>query len=587
MIINSKIRYDESNSFLLSYKSQCETGEILVGQDMWQQLCNLEEDLRDDRFRFCTEDSNIRIDFIENCCRLTKSPFYNKPMELLLWQKALIETAYSFKILSIDSGEWVDRFLEILLLIARKNGKTELISALELTEMTIGKEGSDIICSGMDDGTSDLAFTTADTMRTLMDPKSQDTWRNQKGLKCFATNNHIYKLSDSTRQKEGRNIDFAGIDEVWALTDDGIYTPIQQSTSTKDYYKIFLFGSEGFVDGGLLDKKRKEYLKIVRRESDKDADLRKLPWLYTQDSEHEVWNTNQDGINKAWMKSNPSLGAVKKWSYLKDRVDEGREDKSARIMTLSKDFDFKQNSVTSWLSIEEYDYSCEFDLSEFEGCFYIGGVDLAETTDLCSARIMMMKPGRKEKYIFQHYFIPEAKLEKNNDDHLAGARYSEWIKEGYMTISGDSEVILSDVADWFYMLFRDYKLKLFKVGYDQKFAVDWLKRMEDPFGWTKRGEDADLIMINQEAKTLTGAIKLTEAEFKAHLMQYNNNPVDRWCLSNAGLKIDKNGSLIVKQEPNKRIDGAVTYAIMNEVFRRYRSDFESLVNMNGGNDESV
>lgn len=587
MIINSKIRYDESNSFLLNYKSQCETGEILVGQDMWQQLCNLEEDLRDDRFRFCTEDSNIRIDFIENCCRLTKSPFYNKPMELLLWQKALIETAYSFKILSIDSGEWVDRFLEILLLIARKNGKTELISALELTEMTIGKEGSDIICSGMDDGTSDLAFTTADTMRTLMDPKSQDTWRNQKGLKCFATNNHIYKLSDSTRQKEGRNIDFAGIDEVWALTDDGIYTPIQQSTSTKDYYKIFLFGSEGFVDGGLLDKKRKEYLKIVRRESDKDADLRKLPWLYTQDSEHEVWNTNQDGINKAWMKSNPSLGAVKKWSYLKDRVDEGREDKSARIMTLSKDFDFKQNSVTSWLSIEEYDYSCEFDLSEFEGCFYIGGVDLAETTDLCSARIMMMKPGRKEKYIFQHYFIPEAKLEKNNDDHLAGARYSEWIKDGYMTISGDSEVILSDVADWFYMLFRDYKLKLFKVGYDQKFAVDWLKRMEDPFGWTKRGEDADLIMINQEAKTLTGAIKLTEAEFKAHLIQYNNNPVDRWCLSNAGLKIDKNGSLIVKQEPNKRIDGAVTYAIMNEVFRRYRSDFESLVNMNGGNDESV
>ena len=587
MLIISKTRYDESNSFLLSYKSQCETGEILVGQDMWQQLCNLEEDLRDDRFRFCTEDSNIRIDFIENCCRLTKSPFYNKPMKLLLWQKALIETAYSFKILSIDSGEWVDRFLEILLLIARKNGKTELISALELTEMTIGKEGSDIICSGMDDGTSDLAFTTADTMRTLMDPKSQDTWRNQKGLKCFATNNHIYKLSDSTRQKEGRNIDFAGIDEVWALTDDGIYTPIQQSTSTKDYYKIFLFGSEGFVDGGLLDKKRKEYLKIVRRESDKDADLRKLPWLYTQDSEHEVWNTNQDGINKAWMKSNPSLGTVKKWSYLKDRVDEGREDKSARIMTLSKDFDFKQNSVTSWLSIEEYDYSCEFDLSEFEGCFYIGGVDLAETTDLCSARIMMMKPGQKKKYIFQHYFIPEAKLEKNNDDHLAGARYSEWIKDGYMTISGDSEVILSDVADWFYMLFRDYKLKLFKVGYDQKFAVDWLKRMEDPFGWTKRGEDADLIMINQEAKTLTGAIKLTEAEFKAHLIQYNNNPVDRWCLSNAGLKIDKNGSLIVKQEPNKRIDGAVTYAIMNEVFRRYRSDFESLVNMNGGNDESV
>lgn len=549
---------------------------------MWMELDNLAEEMQDDRFRYDTSKSDLRISFIEGCVRLTKSPFYNKPMNLLLWQKALIEAAYSFKIMSLDLNEWVDRFVEILLLISRKNGKTETMAALELAELVLGNEGSDIICSGMDDGTSDLAYTTIDTMRLLMDPKSQDTWRNQKGLKCFANNNHIFKLSDSTRQKEGRNIDFAGIDEVWSLTDDGIYTPIQQSTSTKDFYKIFLFGSEGFVDDGLLDKKRAEYSKIIRRETDKESDIRKLPWLYTQDSEHEVWNTNEDGINPAWQKSNPSIGVVKKWSYLKDRVDDARYSKSSRIMTLSKDFDFKQNTTTAWLDIDQYDYESGFDIDDLSGSFYLGAVDLAETTDLCSARAMIMKAGSKEKYVISHYFIPESKLEKDNDDHLAGAKYSEWVKDGYMTLSGDSEVNLGDIADWFYSLYANYKLKLYKVGYDQKFAIDWLKRMEDPYGWTRKGEDADLVMIIQNAKTLTGAIKLCEAEFEKHLIRFNNNPVDKWCLSNAGLKIDSNGSLIVKQEPQKRIDGAVTYAIMNEVYRRYRSDYESLVEKVGG-----
>lgn len=582
MLIQEKTTYTPDNSHLLRYRAEIECGNILAGQDMWMELDNLAEEMQDDRFRYDTSKSDLRISFIEGCVRLTKSPFYNKPMNLLLWQKALIEAAYSFKIMSLDLNEWVDRFVEILLLISRKNGKTETMAALELAELVLGNEGSDIICSGMDDGTSDLAYTTIDTMRLLMDPKSQDTWRNQKGLKCFANNNHIFKLSDSTRQKEGRNIDFAGIDEVWSLTDDGIYTPIQQSTSTKDFYKIFLFGSEGFVDDGLLDKKRAEYSKIIRRETDKESDIRKLPWLYTQDSEHEVWNTNEDGINPAWQKSNPSIGVVKKWSYLKDRVDDARYSKSSRIMTLSKDFDFKQNTTTAWLDIDQYDYESGFDIDDLSGSFYLGAVDLAETTDLCSARAMIMKAGSKEKYVISHYFIPESKLEKDNDDHLAGAKYSEWVKDGYMTLSGDSEVNLGDIADWFYSLYANYKLKLYKVGYDQKFAIDWLKRMEDPYGWTRKGEDADLVMIIQNAKTLTGAIKLCEAEFEKHLIRFNNNPVDKWCLSNAGLKIDSNGSLIVKQEPQKRIDGAVTYAIMNEVYRRYRSDYESLVEKVGG-----
>ena len=569
-------KWTPENSFLLEYRAKAEAGEILISQDLWMELDNLAEDIVSGEYIFDTKDAELRINFIENCVKLTKSPFYGKPMELLLWQKALIEAIYSFKMPVIGSDEIVDRFQETMLLIPRKNGKTETVAAIQLSEMIVGGSGIDIVCSGTNDGTADLAYQAIDTMRLLIDPKSVDTWRNQKGIKCLVNNNHIYKLSDSSRQKEGRNIDIAGIDEMWSLLDDGIYKPIQQSTSTKNNFKIFLFGSEGFINDGFLDRKRAEYEAIIRKEDDTESAKRKLPWIYTQDTEMEVWNTNDEGINRAWEKGNPSIGKIKKWSYLRDRVDEARKSKTDRIYVLTKDFNIKQNAAESWLALEDYAYETEYNLEEFKGAFALGAVDLAETTDLVSAKVLMMKPGDPRKYILSHYFIPETKL-IDSDDKSAGAKYKDWAEEGLMTITEGSDIDLSIVADWFYHIHEIYGIRLWKCGYDQRFAKDWIKQM-DFYGWTKSGSDeSDLIMIIQNAQTLNNAIKLCESDFKHKLIFYNNHAIDKWCFGNAGIKVDANGSLIVKMEPKKRIDGAVCLAILYEMYRRYRSDFRTLI----------
>lgn len=555
------------SNYLIQYREAIRRGEIIAGTDMIDELDNLIADLEDTQYIYDTRDAEARIDFIENCIRLTKAPFYNKPMVLLLWEKAFIEVVYSFKMKSIDSGEWVDRFQEILMLIARKNGKSELIAALQLTELFLGGEGIDIVCSGTNDGTADLAYQAIDTMRLLIDPKSVDTWRNQKGIKCLINNNHIYKLSDSTRQKEGRNIDVAGIDEVWSLTDEGIYKPIQQSTSTKEKFKIFMFGSEGFVDGFLVEK-RTEYTHIIRGEDDSESAKRKLPWLYTQDSEREVWDTDENGISKKWEKANPSIGRVKKWSYLRDRVDEARRSKSDRIFVMSKDFNFKQNSAEAWLNYEDYTYSAIYDIETFHGSLILGAVDLSETTDMTSAKALIMRRDDRTKYIIQHYWIPESKLE-SSDDKEAGAKYKEWAKAGLLTICEGNDIDLSEVADWYYKLNREYGLRLYKCGYDVKFSKDFLRRMEE--------YSYDCEMVYQDKKTLSNAMKVCEADFKARYINYNENEIDRWCLKNAAMEVDNYGNCqAVKQKPSMRIDGAVTFIILYEMYRRYRSNFNKM-----------
>lgn len=532
------------------------------------ELDNLIEDFFCEEYKYDTTNAYIRIDFIEHCVKLTKAPFYGKPMQLLLWQKALIEVAYSFKIKSLDTNEWVDRFQEILLIIARKCGKTELIAALELTEMILGKPGSDIVCSGTNDGTADLCYQAIDTMRLIIDPQSVDTWRNQKGIKCFETKNSIYKLSDSSRQKEGRNIDFAGIDEVWSLADDGIYKPIQQSTSTKESYKIFMFGSEGFVADGFLDDQTKKYRKIIRKEDATESSKRKLPWIYSMDDEREVWDTNEDGINPLWEKANPSIGVIKKWSYLRDRVDEARQSKSDKMFVLAKDFNFKVSNGQAWLNREDYEYiTNKFDLEDFRGSIILGAVDLSETTDMSNAKILLMKKNDKTKYIYTHYWIPESKLELSNDIE-SGAKYSEWARKGLLTICEGNEIDVSKIADWFYQLYKDYGLKLYKCGYDQRYAKDFLNKMEE--------YNFECEMIYQNKFVMSPPMKLVEADFTSKLINYNQNEIDKWCLQNIGVLIDDLGYCMPvkqKEQKSKRIDGAVVFIILYEVFRRYRSDF--------------
>lgn len=559
------------SSYLLEYHARIEAGEIIVGQELWQELENLREDFHNDDYFYDTSDARLRMDFMENCVRLTKSPFYNKPMVLMLWQKAFIEAVYSFKMAkeSKDLGMIIDRFKKIILLIARKNTKSETCSALGLSELIIGNQGSDIVCSSNDDVQSSITYDAIDTMRMLIDPDDQDTKRNQRYIINKNTNSKVFKLSERTRNKEGRNIDFAIVDEIHEMLTNVIGKSIEQSQSLKDNPKFIEITTEGFVVDGYLDDELKKARKVINGEDDTKAGKRLLPWLYTQDSEQEIFLNK-----KSWLKSNPTLGIVKKWSYLEEQVEIAKESKADRIFALSKDFNIKQNRVEAWLNAEDYDYESTYNLEDFRGCVCLGAVDLSETTDLTCAKILLMRPEDKTKYVHTHYFIPESKL-KDSDDKNAGAQYEEWAKDGYITITDGNDIDLSLVADWFYQLYTDYNIKLLRCGYDQRFAKDYITRMED-YGWTRAGEE--LIMILQNAQTLSNAIRLCEADFRSKIINYNRNPVDKWCLKNASIKVDdKRQCLIVKSEQSKRIDGAVALAILYEMFRRYRSEYSQII----------
>lgn len=551
----------KTNGFLEDYYSKCLSGEIVAGEELLTELEKLISDLESDEYTYDTTDADKRIDFIENCLRLTKSPFYGKQFKLELFQKAFISVLYGFKM-----TDGTDRFQKALLLIARKNGKSEFCSALLLTEMIMGGKGLDIVCSSNDDNQANILYQACDTMRVMIDPQNRDTWRNQQNIRCLITDNKVFKLSDKTRNKEGRNIDIAVVDEIHEMKDNVIVKSIEQSQSLKINPKLIFITTEGFVNGGFLDEELIHARAILNDEITNETSKRYLPWLYTQDSEQEIWQGNRE--NRLWMKSNPTIGKVKRWNYLEQQIDAARERKSDRAFVLSKDFNIKQSNAEAWLASEDYDYEEVFNLEDFKGALCLGGVDIAETTDLCAAKLLLMKANDSRKYIYSMYFIPEGKLTKS-DDKSAGAKYEEWARKGQLRILDGNYIDTSQIADWFFELYKKYGLRVYISGYDAKFANEFINKM-DGYGFETES-------IWQRPEIMSSPINMVEADLKDRLI-IGLNEIDKWCLGNATLKLNPQGFGIlekIKGQASRKIDGAVALCILYETYRRHRTEFES------------
>jgi len=385
----------------------------------------------------------------------------------------------------------------------------------------------------------------------------------KKGKFSYRNKGNIRKISAKTGAKEGKNIGVGAVDEGHELKDNSSIMPIRQALSTQDEPLFFELTTEGFTNEGYLDGRLKEARQVLTGELER---RRWLIWLYTQDSEAEIW---QD--ERTWVKSNPGLGAIKKWSFLRQMVEEAKTSKSTRVFVLAKDFNLKQNNAAAWLMPEDIENNEIFDIEEFRNCFAIGASDLSKTGDLTSARILLMKPGSNKKYFYQQYFIPESKLDNLPEEDLP--RFKEWIRQGLITVSPGNENDFRLVTAWYVKLYKDYGIRVYKTGYDEWSAIYWVKEMEDTYGFECK-------KVKQNWGSMSEPMKLVEKDLQSNLIVYNDHPIDKWCLENTAFNINSREEIMpikVQGKEDKKIDGAVTMIIAYRIYIDNRTEFLELV----------
>ena len=557
--------------FLQEYTEKVFSGEIIAGTELKRMLKILKADRESGKYIFDTKYSELRIEFIETFCRQGKAPFYNKTPKLMLWQKAFLTALYSFYRKDENGNKGSLRFQKALLLIARKNGKSALASFDGFTELAIGQGGQFICCGSNDDKQASLIFNEVKGLSKRAEKTPKRFHCNLTTVKNNKNDNEVFKMSARTRDKDGRQISKAFLDEIHNARDNELYMSIWQSMSIAEEPLLIMLTTEGFVNGGLLDKELNYVRSILRGDIEDDT---YLAFLYTQDSENEIW---QD--KRTWLKSNPSLNVVKKASYLEANLNKAKIDKETRMHVLCKDFNIHQNNAQSWLMYEDYMYKTEhFELEDLRGAYMVCGVDLSSTTDMTAVQCVVMKPNDNTKYIVSKYFIPERKL-YDSDDKTAGAKYEEWAQQGLVHICEGNEVDTDEVVNWIEYLVIDCGINLFKCGYDVRLSKSFVNAMI-----TRLDGKSTLEIIPQASKFLSEPTKLLEADLKARIVNYNENPVNQWCFSNAQIKLDQFGRIMIikiQEQARRRIDGAVALVIAYATLRMYKTEFDEYLKLGG------
>lgn len=550
-------------TYLEEYGTAVLDGKEVAGEKIRREYDKLLNDLahQSGRWHFDVNLATRPIKFIETFCKQSKGAL-GSPIKLDLFQKAMLQAAYGF----VDDED-LRRYQEILDIIGRKNGKTTLLSGISLYGETSDHEGSPeiyFIATAKDQAKK--GFDEANNMRIQSPLLKKKLRKRQSDIYCEKNLGFITALASDTNHLDGLNAHYGIIDELAAIKNRDIYDLVKQSMSARSQPMLWEITTNGFVRNNIFDAQY-DYATGVIDGTIKDE--RFLPIIYELDN-HNEWTDPE-----CWRKANPGLGTIKSYEFLENSVNKAMQDDTYRPTVMVKDMNMKQNSSQAWLPFEVIDNPETFNLEEMGFRYGIGGMDAADSVDLNAAKMICRRRGDPKIYVAQMYWIPERKFEesktrRNPDD----APYEIWESRGLLQICTGAKVQKRVFLDWFKEMRDKYDIYPEWIGYDPWHIDDsLLLQFQNEFG------KQCMIPVRQGVATLSTPMKDLAAEFQEKNINYNNNPIDKWCFTNTYTKRDINGNIQPDkgQTSTKRIDGLAALLDAYVVYEDHKDEFESMI----------
>ena len=510
------------------------------------------------------------IEFIEGYCRHSKGSAGGKPFLMEVWQRAF--TACIFGWID-DSG--FRQYQEALMIVGKKNGKSTLAAGIGLYMMVAdGEPGAEVYAVATKRDQAKIIWNEASRM-VKKSGYLHYTRENQRGVIRTKVgeltadyNDSVFKpLGRDSDTQDGLNVHCALLDEIhaWPPSLRDLYTIVTDGVTARDQPLILETTTAGVVREAIYDEQYdRAEKKINALEEGREVDVHFMPVVYELDDK-DTWKDPEH-----WKEANPGLGTIKKKKQLADKVARAIANPKAVRNLLTKEFNIPETGSESWLSFSELNNQETFDIAAMRPRYGIGGTDLSSTTDLTAAVVIFRVPEDQTVYVLSMFWIPEDLVDKRTkEDQIP---YDVWIKQGFMRTCAGNHVDDSDVVEWFREVQEDLDCYLFGVGYDAWSAQRWVKDMTEQFGEI-------MTPVPQTMKSLSAPMQQLGADLTSKLVNYDNNPVLKWCLANTGIIKDKNGNQkpVKTSNPRKRIDGLAALLDAYVVYQDHMSDYLSVI----------
>lgn len=435
-----------------------------------------------------------------------------------MWQKAVVSAIFG-----IVNSLNLRVFREVFIVIAKKNGKTLLASAIMAYIVYLdGEYGSEIYCIAPKLDQAAIVYNNFHQMIEKEEDLSEISKKRRSDIYVSITNTIIKPLAFNFKKSDGFNPELIVNDEVASWSGVGglrQYEALASAVGARLQPIILSISTAGYEDDSIYDELFTRSTRFIEGGS-KEEEL--LPFIYDIDDEKK-W----DDIEEL-KKSNPNINVSVSEDFYRKEIIKAKDSLSKKAEFLTKYCNIKQKSSAAWLNqIDVERASIEWlTLEDFRGCYAVGGIDLSQTTDLTAASVTIEKGGKL--YTFCKFFMPANRLERGQQ--LDKVPYAFFVQKGIVVLSGENYVNYKDILNWYIHLREDYNMYVLQTGYDRYSAQYLVEDMENhgfPMDDVHQGENLTPVINDFEGIIRDGDFyivenKLLEGHFLNVAMKQNS-----------------------------------------------------------------
>lgn len=541
------------NNYILEYYQGIKDGTINVGVfvRLWYEY--VIKGLNEERFYYSAKAAKAAILFIETFMHHHEGAKAPQLLKLELWQKALISCVFGL----VDKSG-ARQFREVVVIIARKNGKSLFAAAISEYMAFMDDYGGQIYYAAPKLDQAKICFNAFYQALQMEPDLNAMAKKRRTDIYIAERNTTVQPLAFSARKSDGLNVSLCVADEIAAWVGDAgikFYEVIRSSFGARRQPLLLSISTAGYETGGIYDELIARGTRVLKGGS---AETRLAPIFYTIDDAAK-WND----INEL-AKANPNLGVSVSVDYLLEEIKIAEGSLTKKREFLAKYCNVKQNSVAAWLPAEDVERCAsddELTPEMLRSSYCVGGIDLSQTTDLTSCCVVLEK--NKELYVLSKFFLPAEKIEEATARD--GLPYDIYVKRGILQPSGDNFIDFHDCFNWFKTLVEEYEIYPLQVGYD-KYCAQYLRQEMEAYGF-----HMDSVY---QGYNLTPVIREVEGQIKNGIVHIGNNDLLKIHFLNSALKVDPEAqkTKLIKLNARAHIDGMAAFLDAMTVRQKWYGD---------------